>query len=74
MFLKNKIMSPIIINPDKNNRKIILSLLEELNVPHGKLRDETDYLLSTENNQKSLIKSIEQFKSGETQKFIFPKS
>ncbi|MBK8888680.1 MAG: hypothetical protein IPN46_20040 [Saprospiraceae bacterium] len=41
-------MSAIIINPDKNSRKIILSLLEELNIPCGKLKDETEYLLSTE--------------------------
>ncbi|MBK9253899.1 MAG: hypothetical protein IPM42_00275 [Saprospiraceae bacterium] len=67
-------MSAIIINPDKNSRKIILSLLEELNVPHGILRDETDYLLSTENNQKSLIKSIGQLKDKETHPFIFPKT
>ncbi len=66
-------MSAIIINPDKNSRKIILSLLEELNVPHGKLRDETDYLLSTENNKNSLTKSIEQLKKGETHQFVFPK-
>lgn len=66
-------MSAIIINPDKHNRKIILSLLEELNVPHGKLRDETDYLLSTENNKNSLIVSIEQLEKGETHQFVFPK-
>ncbi|HLO53842.1 MAG TPA: hypothetical protein VK169_06100 [Saprospiraceae bacterium] len=66
-------MSAIIINPDKNSRKIILSLLEELNVPHGKLRDETDYLLSTENNKNSLTKSIEQLEKGETHQFVFPK-
>jgi len=67
-------MSAIIINQDKNSRKIILSLLEELNVPHGKLRDETDYLLSTENNKNSLIKSIGQLERGETHQFVFPKN
>jgi hypothetical protein len=64
-------MSAIIINPDKNSRKIILSLLKELNVPHGKLRDETDYLLGTENNKNSLTKSIEQLERGETHQFVF---
>ena len=66
-------MSAIIINPDKNSRKIILSLLEELNIPYGKLRDETEYLLSTENNKNSLIVSIEQLEKGETHQFVFPK-
>lgn len=66
-------MSAIIINPDKHSRKIILSLLEELNVPHGKLRNETEYLLSTENNKNSIMKSIKQLESGETQQFVFPK-
>ena len=66
-------MSAIIINPDKNSRKIILSLLEELNIPYGKLRDETEYLLSTENNKNSIMKSIEQLESRETQQFVFPK-
>ncbi len=64
-------MSAIIINPDKKSRKIILSLLEDLNVPHGTLRDETDYLLSTENNKSSLFKSKEQLENKETQKFLY---
>ncbi|MBP6236612.1 MAG: hypothetical protein KAX53_05055 [Saprospiraceae bacterium] len=67
-------MSAIIINPDKKSRKIILSLLEDLNVPHGTLRDETDYLLSTENNKSSLLKSKEQLENKETHKFILPKT
>ena len=66
-------MSAIIINPDKKSRKIILSLLEDLNVPHGTLRDETDYLLSTEQNKSSLAKSISQLENKETHKFILPK-
>ena len=66
-------MSAIIINPDKKSRKIILYLLEDLNVPHGTLRDETDYLLSTEKNKSSLAKSISQLENKETHKFILPK-
>ncbi len=66
-------MSAIIINPDKKSRKIILSLLEDLKVPHGTLRDDTDYLLSTENNKSSLAKSINQLENKETHKFIVPK-
>jgi hypothetical protein len=66
-------MSAIIINPDKKSRKIILSLLEDLNIPYGTLRDETDYLLSTEKNKSSLLKSKEQLENKETHKFILPK-
>ncbi|MBK7698258.1 MAG: hypothetical protein IPJ39_05815 [Saprospiraceae bacterium] len=48
-------------------------MLEELNIPCGKLKDETEYLLSTEKNKNSIIKSIEQLESGETHQFVFPK-